>query len=318
MKKFHFQKKRGENYKKFLTNLFGGEIINEHLIAIDNENAKGEIIVFERENMRSLVLNYKANINFTTILEHDDNFDYTIRCYQPTASYKGQDNTTIDLKCPLGFIINQRNDVLTLSKKEGDDVQAVAFFFNQEKLTKETIPIINKIKSFSFNMGDERFIRWNKNFFNNDRSFVNNSLYTKWAEHKLNELYVIIENIILENEEEESEKMYHDYEIDIALQVKNRIANELNYKPNIEEISKEFGINKTKIGVVYKFIYGQTIYQDYKKVRIFRAKDMISSTTRKISDIAYELGYTDLHHLSKDFKKTFDITPSELRESVKE
>ena len=46
---------------------------------------------------------------------------------------------------------------------------------------------------------------------------------------------------------------------------------------------------------------------------INRVKDLLASTNKTVSEIAYEVGFQYPHHLSRMFKKVVGCTPNEYR-----
>ena len=51
-----------------------------------------------------------------------------------------------------------------------------------------------------------------------------------------------------------------------------------------------------------------------KQMRLERAKVLLNSTTKTVSEIAYSIGFTDPKYFTKCFKKVTGMTPSEYRE----
>ena len=58
---------------------------------------------------------------------------------------------------------------------------------------------------------------------------------------------------------------------------------------------------------------GQTFIEFLTEVRMERAKELLRSTSMKMSEIAFAVGYKDAHYFSYLFKKTQDCTPREYR-----
>ena len=57
----------------------------------------------------------------------------------------------------------------------------------------------------------------------------------------------------------------------------------------------------------------QTFIEFLTEVRMERAKELLRSTSMKMSEIAFAVGYKDAHYFSYLFKKTQDCTPREYR-----
>ena len=49
---------------------------------------------------------------------------------------------------------------------------------------------------------------------------------------------------------------------------------------------------------------------------INRVKELLASTSKTVSEIAYEVGFQYPHHLSRVFKKVVGCTPNEFRNAM--
>ena len=58
---------------------------------------------------------------------------------------------------------------------------------------------------------------------------------------------------------------------------------------------------------------GKTFIEFLTQVRMEKAKELLRTTNKKSSEIAYEVGYKDSHYFSYLFKKTQECTPREYR-----
>ena len=66
---------------------------------------------------------------------------------------------------------------------------------------------------------------------------------------------------------------------------------------------------------LFSSIEGVTIEQFFILQRIEKAKELLSYDQLSISEIAYQLGFSSVHHLSTQFKKITGITPSAFKKS---
>jgi AraC-like DNA-binding protein len=66
---------------------------------------------------------------------------------------------------------------------------------------------------------------------------------------------------------------------------------------------------------LFSSIVGITIEQFFILQRIEKAKELLSYNQLSISEIAFQLGFSSVHHLSTQFKKTTGITPSAFKKT---
>jgi len=85
-----------------------------------------------------------------------------------------------------------------------------------------------------------------------------------------------------------------------------------NYREKMSSITIESvtGNNFDYINRVFKQMTHKTIFQYLNGVRINHAKELITTTNMKLSDVALEVGYLDLYYFSKVFKKATGVSPS--------
>lgn len=69
---------------------------------------------------------------------------------------------------------------------------------------------------------------------------------------------------------------------------------------------------------LFKSKYGYSIYEYVLKLRMERAKELLSNEENKIVDIAERLGYADNHYFSKAFRNYYGISPSQYRKELPE
>lgn len=105
-------------------------------------------------------------------------------------------------------------------------------------------------------------------------------------------------------------------DIEIAFKVKDEILSDLSESPTINELALKYGVSQSKLKQIFKQVFGKTIYQLYQGVRMEKAKTLLSSKEYKVSQVGYELGYSNLSHFSEAFKKQFGVLPTQYIESL--
>lgn len=80
-------------------------------------------------------------------------------------------------------------------------------------------------------------------------------------------------------------------------------------------IAGEVGGSESKIKVIFKRAYGDTIYAFHLRKRLEKAFTLIKDTKTPINEIAEECGFKSFSHFSRSFKKEHGITPSQARKS---
>jgi AraC-like DNA-binding protein len=83
--------------------------------------------------------------------------------------------------------------------------------------------------------------------------------------------------------------------------------------PAILELAHTLGTNEFKLKSGFKELYGITVFQFIKDQRLRKAYALILYTNKRIGAIAKLVGLKKGNHLSREFKKRYGYTPTELR-----
>ena len=105
---------------------------------------------------------------------------------------------------------------------------------------------------------------------------------------------------------------------------KNEIAKRLNqwkelkvylrFHVTIQDLSREIGINRTYLSNFINETYGENFNNWINRLRINEAKYKILTTSEdSLSEIARKVGFADLAHFSKIFKRKEGISPSDWK-----
>lgn len=95
-------------------------------------------------------------------------------------------------------------------------------------------------------------------------------------------------------------------------------TDEVHLKRNFSDlISQQIPADYNYISSVFSTTEGITIEQFIILQRIERVKELLVYNELSLSEIAYKLGYSNVQHLSTQFKKITGLTPSHFK-SIKE
>lgn len=103
---------------------------------------------------------------------------------------------------------------------------------------------------------------------------------------------------------------------------KNKVIDEVllyihsNYSKEISvsDLAEQNYMNSSNFSRLFKNCVGVSIIDYLRKIRINKAKDLLESSYKSISEIALEVGYKSENLFYKDFKRIENITPSKYRE----
>jgi two-component system response regulator YesN len=86
---------------------------------------------------------------------------------------------------------------------------------------------------------------------------------------------------------------------------------------SLHTVAAHVGISPNHLSTVFSQETGENFIEYLTMVRIERAKNLLSATSMKSADIAFETGFSDPHYFSFIFKKNTGLSPREYRSGKK-
>jgi len=94
---------------------------------------------------------------------------------------------------------------------------------------------------------------------------------------------------------------------------KFRMRESIEKPMNFDELLDEIPMSYSKFRQAFKKTTGQSPNQYYLNIRLNKAKELLTSTSLNINEIAYHTGFESIFYFSKLFKKKNGISPKEYR-----
>lgn len=111
-------------------------------------------------------------------------------------------------------------------------------------------------------------------------------------------------NIQLKGEKAELMQEIHRY-----------LVKNLDSRITTEQLSKLFHINTTTLKQEFKKVYNTSIAAHLKEHRMKKAASLIIDTDQSISQIAREVGYSNVSKFGEAFKERYKLLPTEYRKT---
>ena len=84
----------------------------------------------------------------------------------------------------------------------------------------------------------------------------------------------------------------------------------------VEDLGKELGLSRMQLYRKLKGLIGQSANEFTRSIRLKRAAQLIEQDTLTISEVTYEVGFTDLQYFRDCFKKQFGVNPTEYLKNL--
>lgn len=91
---------------------------------------------------------------------------------------------------------------------------------------------------------------------------------------------------------------------------------EQNGLPTVSWCADQLHFSANYFGDLIKKETGKSAIEYIHFAVIYRVKELLASTSKTVSEIAYEVGFQYPHHLSRVFKKVVGCTPNEFRNAM--
>ncbi len=88
-------------------------------------------------------------------------------------------------------------------------------------------------------------------------------------------------------------------------------------KFGVKELASLLGMSQSALYKKAKFLLGKSVVELISEVRLQEAINRIVTTDKRISEIAYDLGFNDPKYFRNRFKKAYKISPSDYRKQHK-
>ena len=220
---------------------------------------------------------------------------------------------------PLAFPIAIQNKIINGFRNNSKQIikDGIDSFFNE--YLKDGKYSLNNIKNVAIVLFCNTIKTLWENDFNvqiEDSFDIINSITEKNSAKELNEyLNEFFVNIL------EKQDVFVESNNAVCLEYITKVVSFMNenYSKDlsISDIARSVNLNPRYLGSLFKNATGKTLIEYLNEIRIKKAKELLSQTNMSIKTISESVGYNDVHTFIRNFKKLFNITPSEYRISVK-
>ncbi|MEK0314967.1 response regulator [Cohnella sp. 56] len=97
--------------------------------------------------------------------------------------------------------------------------------------------------------------------------------------------------------------------------IQEYVDTHLHLDVSLRALADHVNLHPTHLSKIYKLETGEGISDYVAALRMERACHLLKSTDKKIYEISNEIGYLDPAYFIKVFKRQYDVTPQEYRES---
>ncbi len=106
--------------------------------------------------------------------------------------------------------------------------------------------------------------------------------------------------------------LFYEFYKPVKAELKEFMEHHNSSNISLSALAKLSGRSLSTFNRDFRKIYDSSPHKWLLKKRLHKAKELLLTTNRKPSEIYLELGFKDLAHFSRTFKKEFDMPPSQI------
>ncbi|WP_281612677.1 AraC family transcriptional regulator [Flammeovirga sp. SubArs3] len=310
-----------KKYKTVLLDLFKGEMLNETIMNVDSEVAKGSIYFLEGFNDSGTAVYVHIDIiceALTFQLSFDENTFFT---HHTSLFNEGLEMNFIDndVKLPIHYhgIVNTTNDItLSVALKKGDVFRPIQLFYDRSGLqwieNNEVRTFLEEKKNYYYFINRTQEL---STWIQTVHQVFTYSDYRKelFLRIKTQELFLLFTHYLSEIDivttKTDTLSAYH---FKVIFDIKTQIEANLGTKPNVKAFVEEYGIHQNLLQEIFQSTFGKTIYNYYTSLRIQKAYEALVTKKYSITEVAFDFGFSSVQHFSKTFSKVYGISPTEV------
>ena len=315
-----------KNYFTILEEQFGGEFhksYGESVMNINNDHAHGTVKAVEiRKNKFFFEFNVKVKKSFSIGIPPENynaiNFFY---CQSGSVGQSfGDSNVINSLDEFQTAIVAHKTQKTVIHFKENTKVDLILISVCELEGIQSS-PMINKIHTlFTNKMVDNKFAYFGS---------INLKISEQINEVKKIEETGIVRKLLLEGTVQlilgmeiqhhkndiENQTLFsgslNRRELKIIQDLGERIKSNLAEQYNINMFMDETGISAAKLQEGFKLLYGRTVTDYIKNLRVEESERLIKNTDLNVSQIVYTIGFSSRSYFSKIFRNKYNCSPNE-------
>ena len=137
---------------------------------------------------------------------------------------------------------------------------------------------------------------------------VPENLESHYCKLKCEELLCYIFGLLMQRETMPASGM-HIVDIKAIYAIKLRLQSHLDSPPDIASLAREAGMSEPKMRKLFKQTFGKGVFEYYQSTRMQEAARLLKEKRLTVSEVGYQLGFTNLSHFSRVFEEHMGIKP---------
>jgi AraC-like DNA-binding protein len=127
----------------------------------------------------------------------------------------------------------------------------------------------------------------------------------------------LICRLLMELEKRDEKHLYdlNIHDIQTIYKIKTLMLEHLETPPAIKDLAMYAGMSPSKLKRLFKQIFGNSIFSYYQQFRMKKAAHLLKDGKLAVSEVGYQLGFTNLSHFSRIFNEHIGMKPKQYSRS---
>lgn len=144
---------------------------------------------------------------------------------------------------------------------------------------------------------------------------VPESIEKHYYKLKCEELLCHIFALLMQRDTVPASNMHID-DIKAIYAIKTHLQSQLEEPPNISGLAKNANMSEPKLRKLFKQIFGKGIFEYYQSARMQEAARLLKEQRLSVSEVGYQMGFTNLSHFSRVFELHVGMKPKKYSVTV--
>lgn len=101
----------------------------------------------------------------------------------------------------------------------------------------------------------------------------------------------------------------NELDVQKIYEIRDNILSSLESPPNLKLLAQSVGFSESKLKRLFKQIFGNSVYDYYQVFRMKEAGRLLKEKRLTVSEVGYEMGFSNLSHFSRVFEKHMGLKP---------
>ncbi len=115
----------------------------------------------------------------------------------------------------------------------------------------------------------------------------------------------------LAKREEQARQPVANTDMQELFAIRREILHDLSQPPSLPQLARDHHLSETRLKHLFKQVFGDTVYNYYQRARMKEAAFLLRQSDQTVSDVGYALGFSNLSHFSRLFKRYYGANPKE-------